>query len=166
MADATHQAALNVQVLDSLVTDYLALRTESPSLVRPTLRGDRLHGRVRSTVDDRLRQERTGNDLCLRYCELIKALLSGDGPGVSKAALDTLSAIPSLDTSALHDPRLQFALRQQEFTELLRKGGPDCELAALREWPLNPVMQAPHGHHASLPTMCSKAECAYDPQVA
>ena len=101
-----------------------------------------------------MRQERTGNDLVLRYCELIKAVLNGDGLGVSRAALDTLSAVPRLNTSALHDPRLVFALRQQEFTELLRKGGPDCELAAIRAPGFLLVMQT----GLSLPRMLLQSD--------
>ena len=88
----------------------------------------------------RLMQKRKGNDLVLRYCELTRAVISmGDTQGLYRTALEALSTSFTLDTSSIQDPRLQLALRQQEFTELLRKGGPDSELAALSE----PALPAP-----------------------
>ena len=73
-------------------------------------------------------QLRTGHALVLRFCSLTRQVTdSGD----LRTALNTLDSVFKLDTTALHDPRLLFALRQQEFVELLRQRTPESTVAAL-----------------------------------
>lgn len=76
---------------------------------------------------------RTGNALVLRFCELTRQVADR---GDLRTALSTLNSVFKLDTTALHDPRLLFSLRQQEFVELLRgKRDAESTAAALSEPP-------------------------------
>ena len=63
-----------------------------------------------------------------RFCDLTRQVTSS---GDLRTALNTLDNVFKLDTTALHDLRLLFALRQQEFVELLRTSTPESTAAAL-----------------------------------